>query len=73
MSKAKTQHSALSQIGKVDVRWTLLQATNQVCGVTSNHPWRKQTCWWNNQVGEAVTKKRRGALRCGRQGESSSI
>ena len=37
----------------------LLQATKQVCGVSSNHPWRKQTWWWNNQVEEAVREKRR--------------
>ena len=48
----------------VDVRWTslkdkLLQATKQVCGVSSNQPWRKQTWWWNNQVEEAVREKRR--------------
>ena len=36
-----------------------MQATKQVCGVSSNHPWRKQTWWWNNQVEEAVRKKRR--------------
>ena len=38
---------------------TLLQATKQVCGVSSNHPWRKQTWWWNNQVEETVREKRR--------------
>ena len=25
----------------------------------SNHPWRKQTWWWNNQVEEAVREKHR--------------
>ena len=62
--KAKTQDSELSQTSSVDVRWTslkdkLLQASKQVCGVSSNHPWRKQTWWWNNQVEEAVREKRR--------------
>ena len=62
--KAKTQDSELSQTCSVDVRWTslkdkLLQATKQVCGVSSNHPWRKQTWWWNNQVEKAVREKRR--------------
>ena len=64
--KAKTQDNELSQTSSVDVRWTslkdkLLQATKQVCGVSSNHPWRKQTWWWNNQVEEAVREKRRAA------------
>ena len=36
-----------------------MQATKQVCGVSSNHPWRKQTWWCNNQVEEAVREKRR--------------
>ena len=51
VSKAKAQDSG--QKSTVDERWTsLLQATQQVCGVSSNHPWMKQTCWWNNQVDE---------------------
>ena len=46
--KAKTLDSELSQTSTVDEHWTslkdkLLQATKQVCGVSSNHPWRKQT------------------------------
>ena len=62
--KAKTLDSELSQTSTVDECWTslkdkLLQATKQVCGVSSNHPWRKQTWWWNNQVEEAVREKRR--------------
>ena len=60
----KTLDSELSQTNTVDERWTslkdkLLQATKQVCGVSSNYPWRKQTWWWNNQVEEAVREKRR--------------
>ena len=52
--KAKTLDSELSQTSTVDERWTslkdrLLQATKQVCGVSSNHPWRKQTWWWRKQ------------------------
>ena len=62
--KAKTLDSELSQTSTVDERWTslkdkLLQATKQVCSVSSNHPWRKQTWWWNNQMEEAVREKRR--------------
>ena len=61
--KTKAQDSGLSQTSTVDERWTslkdkLIQATKQVCGVSSNHPWRKQM-WWNNQVEEAVKEKRR--------------
>ena len=64
MFKAKTLDSELSQTSTVDERWTslkdkLLQTTKQVCSVSSNHPWRKQTWWWNNQVEEAVREKQR--------------
>ena len=46
--KAKALDSELSQTSTVDERWTslkdkLLQATKQVCSVSTNHPWRKQT------------------------------
>ena len=62
--KAKTLDSELSQTSSVDVCWTslkekILQATKQVCGNSSNHPWRKQTWCWNNQVEKAVREKRR--------------
>ena len=62
--KAKPLDSELSKTSIVDEHWTslkdkLLQATKQVCGVSSNHPWRKQTWWWNNKVEEAVREKRR--------------
>ena len=58
----KAQHSELSKASSVDERWTLLkdkllQATKQVCGVSSNHPWRKQTWWWNTKVEKAVKEK----------------
>ena len=64
MFKARAQGSELSQASTVDGRWNslndkLLQATKQVCGVSSNHPWRKQTWWWNTKVEEAVKEKRR--------------
>ena len=62
--EAKTLDSELSQTSTVDERLSslkdkFLQVTKQVCGVSSNHPWRKQAWWWNNQVEEAVREKRR--------------
>ncbi|MCU7898061.1 MAG: hypothetical protein KZQ61_05230, partial [Candidatus Thiodiazotropha sp. (ex Lucinoma aequizonata)] len=61
---AKTQDNDMTQTSTVDERWTslkdnLLQATEQVCGVSSKHPWRKQTWWWNDLVEKAVREKRR--------------
>ena len=66
--KAKTQDSELSQTSSVDVRWTslkdkLLQATKQVCGVSSNNPWRKQMRRDNQDVmGEKPVKNDAGQL-----------
>ncbi|MES9950785.1 MAG: endonuclease/exonuclease/phosphatase family protein, partial [Candidatus Thiodiazotropha sp.] len=62
--KAKTQDCAMTQTCTVDERWTslkdnLLQATKQVCGVSSKHPWRKQTWWWDEKVEKAVREKRK--------------
>ena len=37
----------------------LLQATKQACDVSLNHPWKKPTWWWNNQVEETVREKHR--------------
>ena len=45
--KAKTQDSELSQTSLKD---KLLQATKQVCGVSSIHPWRKQNWWWTTRL-----------------------
>ena len=52
-------HHPLLYVCWTSLKDKLLQATKQVCGVSSNHPWRKQTWWWNNQVEEAVREKRR--------------
>ncbi len=38
---------------------TLLQATEDVCGWTKARPSRKQTWWWNNDVTHVVREKRR--------------
>ena len=34
-----------------------MQATEPVCGVSSNLPSKKQAWWWNNQVEEAVKER----------------
>ena len=38
---------------------SLLQSTEQVCGLSAKHQWRKQTWWWNDLVDGAVQEKRR--------------
>ena len=73
MFKAKTKDSELSQTSTVEEHWislkddNLLLATKQVGGVSSNHLWRKQAWWGNNQVEEAVREKR-GCFKFGREG-----
>ena len=36
----------------------LLKTTEEVCGTTRPHRWRRETWWWNEQVGEVITAKR---------------
>ena len=36
----------------------LLKTTEEVCGTTKPHPWRRETWWWNKEVDDAITAKR---------------
>ena len=36
----------------------LLKTTEEVCGTTKPHRWRRETWWWNEHVGEVITAKR---------------
>ena len=36
----------------------LLKTTEEVCGTTRPHRWRRETWWWNEHVGEVITAKR---------------
>ena len=36
----------------------LLKTTEEVCGTTRPHRWRRETWWWNEHVGEVITTKR---------------
>ena len=35
----------------------LLKTTEEVCGTTRPHRWRRETWWWNEHVGEVITAK----------------
>ena len=35
----------------------LLKTTEEVCGTTRPHSWRRETWWWNEHVGEVITAK----------------
>ena len=36
----------------------LLKTTEEVCGTTRPHFWRREPWWWNEHVGEVITAKR---------------
>ena len=36
----------------------LLKTSEEVCGTTRPHRWRRETWWWNEHVGEVITAKR---------------
>ena len=35
----------------------LLKTTEEVCGTTRPHRWRRETWWWNEHLGEVMTAK----------------
>ena len=35
----------------------LLKTTEEVCGTTKPHQWRRETWWWNKEVDDAITAK----------------
>ena len=41
-----------------NLRTGLLKTTEEVCGTTRPHRWRRETWWWNEHVGEVITAKR---------------
>ena len=42
----------------------LLKTTEEVCGITMPHRWRRETWWWNEHVGEVITAKRQAFKAC---------
>ena len=42
----------------VKLKTGLLKTTEEVCGTTKPHRWRRETWWWNNEVDDAITAKR---------------
>ena len=41
------------------LKTSLLDATNNICGMTKKGVYRKETWWWNDEVNNAVVNKRR--------------
>ena len=42
----------------INLRNGLTQTAADVCGMSTKHPWRRQTWWWNDQVEGAIQEKR---------------
>ena len=61
-TKVETAVSS-TDVSLVESTWSklktpLLETAKEVCGLSSKHTWRKQTWWWNETVGAAITEKR---------------
>ena len=37
----------------------MLKTTEEVCGTTKPHRWRRETWWWNKEVDDDITAKRK--------------
>ena len=47
----------------VETAWSnlktpLLEAVTEVCGISKNHQWKKETWWWNDTVAKVIAEKR---------------
>ena len=42
-----------------NIKTALLKTTEEVCGTTRPHRWRRETWWWNEHVEKAIAAKRK--------------
>ena len=56
-ASAGVSDAATEDIWK-NLKTGLLKTTEEVCGTTRPHRWRRETWWWNEHVGEVITAKR---------------
>ena len=42
-----------------NIKTGLLKTTEEVCGTTRQHRWRRETWWWNEHVEKAIAAKRK--------------
>ena len=42
-----------------NIKTGLLKTTEEVCGTTQPHHWRRETCRWNEHVEKAITAKQK--------------
>ena len=50
-----------------NIKTGILKTTEEVCGTTRPHHWRRETWWWNEHVGEVITAQRQ-AFKAGKTG-----
>ncbi|RUS73531.1 hypothetical protein EGW08_018716 [Elysia chlorotica] len=58
VSTNKRQDKILSNDIWNNLKTGLLKTTEEVCGTTRPHRWRRETWWWNEDVDKAITTKR---------------
>ena len=44
-----------------NIKTGLLKTTEEVCGTTRPHCWRRETWWWNEHVEKAIAAKRKAS------------
>ena len=57
-SAAECRETPAVETAWSNLKTPLLEAATEVCGLTSNHRWKKVTWWWNDRVDKAIKKKR---------------
>ena len=58
MSAAETEADTTCEEIWVKLKSGLLKTTEEVCGKTRPHRWRRETWWWNKDAGDAIKAKR---------------
>ena len=58
MPAVKTEAATTTEEIWAKLKTGLLKTTEEVCGTTKPHRWRRETWWWNNKVDDAITAKR---------------
>ena len=55
-----TEHKESSSVETAwsNLRNPLLEAATEVCGLSRNHQWKRETWWWNDHVEAAIAEKR---------------
>ena len=65
LEKATKEFTDLSELElDTNTRWQNLKSilknsAEEICGMSKNHNWRKETWWWNEEVDLAIKEKRK--------------